>query len=63
MGEFLSILFAHIAYFIYLCSDHNKDVDRIIARFHEIETLERKYRSGKLELVIVCGRRVLAKPF
>jgi hypothetical protein len=31
-------------------------MNRIIARTHEIETLERKYRSGKSEFVIVWGK-------
>ena len=38
-------------------------MSRIIARTHEIETLERKYRSGKSELVIVYGRRRIGKTF
>ena len=59
MGKILLFLFAHIIYFIYLCSsNYNKDMNRIIARTHEIETLERKYRSGKSEFVIVYGRRL-----
>ncbi len=38
-------------------------MNRIIARTHEIETLERKYRSGKSEMVIVYGRRRIGKTF
>ena len=38
-------------------------MNRIIARTHEIETLERKYRSGKSEFVIVYGRRRIGKTF
>ena len=38
-------------------------MDKIIARTHEIETLERKYRSGKSEFVIVYGRRRIGKTF
>ena len=64
MGKIILILFAHIIYFFYLCSrNNNKDMDKIIARTHEIETLERKYRSGKSEFVIVYGRRRIGKTF
>jgi len=38
-------------------------MNRIIARDNEIETLERKYRSGKSEFVIVYGRRRIGKTF
>lgn len=36
---------------------------KIIARVSEIETLERKYNSGKSEFVIVYGRRRIGKTF
>ena len=36
---------------------------RIIARHKEIEALERKFRSGKSEFVIVYGRRRIGKTF
>ena len=36
---------------------------RIIARKKEIEALERKYRSGRSEFVIVYGRRRIGKTF
>ncbi len=38
-------------------------MDKIIARTAEIETLERKYRSGKSEFVIVYGRRRIGKTY
>ena len=38
-------------------------MNRIIARNQEIETLERKYNSGKSEFVIVYGRRRIGKTF
>lgn len=36
---------------------------KILARAREVETLERKYRSGKSEFVIVYGRRRVGKTF
>lgn len=38
-------------------------MDKIIARTSEINTLERKFRSGKSEFVIVYGRRRIGKTF
>jgi len=38
-------------------------MNKIIARNQEIDTLERKYRSGKSEFVIVYGRRRIGKTF
>ena len=38
-------------------------MNKIIARSGEIETLERKYNSGKSEFVIVYGRRRIGKTF
>lgn len=38
-------------------------MNRLIARNQEIETLERKYKSGKSEFVIVYGRRRIGKTF
>lgn len=38
-------------------------MNRIIARTNEIDTLERKFNSGKPEFVIVYGRRRIGKTF
>ena len=38
-------------------------MNRIIARTSEIDTLERKFNSGKSEFVIVYGRRRIGKTF
>lgn len=38
-------------------------MNKIIARSHEVETLERKYRSKKSEFVVVYGRRRIGKTF
>ena len=59
-------LIIYLEFLPILCNFATKtstSMNRIIARDNEIETLERKYRSGKSEFVIVYGRRRIGKTF
>lgn len=63
MGNFLLIFLPISALFCNFAPKQYMVMNRIIARTNEIKSLERMYRSGKSEFIIVYGRRRIGKTF